>query len=248
MTDRGQQALRLSPDTLEIGPSKMHWTGAELVIDIDEATLPHPGRLQGRVTITPQALTSVELPLAADGSHIWRPFAPVSRIRVELNQTGWAWSGHGYFDANFGTAALEDDFRYWTWGRFPTAAGATCFYDAIRRDGSQLSVGARFDANGRATPIAPPPMARLRRSLWAVRRETRADAGYQPHQVKPMLDAPFYTRSVVRTRIDGAQTDGVHEALDLTRFANPLLKPLLALKVPRRAGWTFTEERKSPVV
>jgi hypothetical protein len=32
---------------------------------------------------------------------------------------------------------------------------------------------------------------------------------------------------------------GVHEALDLDRFASPFLKPMLAVKVPRRAGWRF---------
>ena len=239
MTDRGQSALRLSPDTLQVGPSRMHWTGAALVIDIDEATLPHPGRLQGQVILTPEAITGVELPLAADGSHVWRPFAPVSRISVALNQKGWSWNGHGYFDANFGTAALEDDFRYWTWGRFPTPTGATCFYDATRRDGSELSAAIAFDNQGRATPVAPPPRARLRRTPWALYRETRADPGYQPHQTMAMLDAPFYSRSVVRTQIDGTETEGVHEALDLTRFASPLLKPMLALKVPRRTHWRF---------
>ena len=52
-----------------------------------------------------------------------------------------------------------------------------------------------------------------------------------------MLDAPFYSRAAVRTRIDGEETIGVHEALDLNRFASPLLKPMLAVKVPRRRGW-----------
>jgi carotenoid 1,2-hydratase len=36
-------------------------------------------------------------------------------------------------------------------------------------------------------------------------------------------------------------TTGVHEALDLTRFAKPWLKPMLALRVPRRASWTFAD-------
>jgi carotenoid 1,2-hydratase len=53
-----------------------------------------------------------------------------------------------------------------------------------------------------------------------VRRETRADAGLPPRQVKAMLDAPFYTRSVVRTQLRG-ESDGVHEALDLNRFRSP---------------------------
>ena len=37
-----------------------------------------------------------------------------------------------------------------------------------------------------------------------------------------MLDAPFYAASLVRTRIDGEDTCGVHEALDLGRFRSPL--------------------------
>jgi len=33
----------------------------------------------------------------------------------------------------------------------------------------------------------------------------------------------------------------VHEALDLNRFSNPLLKPMLALRVPRRRSWRFAD-------
>jgi carotenoid 1,2-hydratase len=54
-----------------------------------------------------------------------------------------------------------------------------------------------------------------------------------------MLDAPFYSRSAVRTQLDGVETVGVHEALDLVRFRNPLIKPMLAVRVPRRAKWVF---------
>ena len=246
MTDRGEAALRLSPDEMRVGPSRIAWQGDRLVVDFDEATLPHPGRLRGRVTVHPAAISTVELPLSPDGAHVWRPFAPVSRVSVEIDRKGWTWDGHGYFDANFGTAALEDDFRYWTWGRFPTRAGtadegAVCFYDATRRDGSTLGVGVLFDHAGNARAIQPPPRAPFARSLWAVRRETRADAGYKPRQVKAMLDAPFYTRSAVRTSFAGEETVGVHEALDLDRFASPWLKPMLAVKVPRRRGWRWED-------
>ena len=79
------------------------------------------------------------------------------------------------------------------------------------------------------------------RSMWAVARETRGDAGYKPRQVQSMLDAPFYSRSAIRTQIHGEETVGVHEALDLNRFASPLLKPMLAVRVPRRPGWTFPD-------
>lgn len=240
MTDRGESALRQSEDRFTVGPSSMHWQGGKLVIDINEISAPPIiSRVRGRITVTPSALTTIDAALTPDGSHIWRPFAPTCDISVDLEAPGWQWDGHGYFDANFGTRALEQDFTYWTWGRFPVEGGSACFYDATLRNGKTLSLGAHFDREGHATEVTPPPKARLPRSLWAVARETRADAGTHPAQVQNMLDAPFYSRSIVETRIDGQDSVGVHEALDLRRFRSPLLKPMLACRVPRRAHWTF---------
>ncbi|MGR3502072.1 carotenoid 1,2-hydratase [Pseudaestuariivita sp.] len=240
MTDRGRSALRVSDDILRVGPSSMRWTGQELVIDIDEiGALPMVSRVRGQVRVTPRANTSVELPLTPDGAHVWRPFAPVSDISVSLEAKGWQWSGHGYFDANFGTRALEEDFGYWTWGRFPTASGATCFYDATRLDGSTLTCAASFDAAGNVSEVDLPQTKPMSRSLWALRRECRADPGHTARQVKPMLDAPFYNRALVKTRLNGEWTTGVHEALDLRRFRSPLLKPMLAVRVPRVPKWRF---------
>ena len=238
MTDRGESALRQTASRLQVGPSMMRWDGDKLIIDINEiSSHPWVNRIRGQITVTPSAVTQVELPLTKDDSHIWRPFAPRSRISVEIDRPGWQWAGEGYFDANFGTRAREADFSYWPWGRFPTSQGATCFYDATRLDGSELAAGFAFDADGSARAIPLPPKARMKRSLWAVYRETRADLGYEPHQVRPMLDAPFYNRAAVRTCLDGEEVTGVHESLDLTRFRSPLIKPMLAVRVPRRARW-----------
>ncbi|MEI4492525.1 carotenoid 1,2-hydratase [Mameliella alba] len=243
MTDRGRGALRQTPQSLTIGPSSLHWQDGQLEIRIDERGAPPLfGRLRGRITVTPSALTQIELPLTPDGAHVWRPFAPTCRIEVDLDAPGWRWQGHGYFDANFGTRALEEDFDNWTWGRFPNGTGSTCFYDARRRDGSALAAAIRFDAEGAARSVTPPPPARLRRSLWQVTRQTRADPGHAPRQVQNMLDAPFYSRSMVTTRLDGTETTGVHEALDLRRFRSAMVKPMLALRVPRRARWSFAQD------
>ena len=240
MTDRGRAALRQTPDTFSVGPSSMHWTGAQLVIDINEvSSLPLVSRVKGQIIVTPSAVTDVELPLTRDGAHIWRPFAPTSRIEVNLDAKGWQFDGHGYFDANFGTRSLETDFSYWTWGRYPTKAGSTCFYDATRRDGTALDAAIAFDPQARAQEITAPPATTFKRTLWALRRETRADPGTMPKQIKPMLDAPFYSRSVVETQINGETVQGVHEALDLNRYRSPLIKPMLAVRVPRRSNWTF---------
>lgn len=239
MTDRGASALRQTAESFTVGPSSLKWDGQQLVINIDEvSSLPLVSRMRGKIVITPSGLTDVELPLTGSGSHVWRPFAPTARIEVDLGKE-WRWSGHGYFDANFGTRALEQDFDYWTWGRYPVPGGSVCFYDAIRRDGSELSVGVKFSDSGIMEPFEWPPKARVARSLWAVRRETRADDGFRPRQVKAMLDAPFYSRSVIETSIDGHVTHGVHEALDLNRFRGPWLMPMLAVRVPRRSRWTF---------
>ncbi len=236
MTDRGEAALRLSADRMEIGPSSLHWRNGALEIEFDEVATPRFDRLAGRITVTPAAITGVELPLTADGRHVWRPFAPVARISVDIDRPGWRWEGHGYLDANFGLAALEADFRYWTWARYPTREGALCLYDGERSDAA-FSMAVAFDRRGEAREVAPPPRARLPRSLWAVRRETRADPGTRPRNAGAMLDAPFYCRSLVETEIGGERVTGVHEALDLRRFSSPWLMPMLALRVPRRAAW-----------
>lgn len=240
MTDRGKSALRQTASRLEIGPSMMRWEQDRLMIDIDEISAPPIiSRVRGQIRVIPTAITDCELALTPDGAHIWRPFAPVSRIEVDIDRPGWQWAGHGYFDANFGSRALEEDFTYWTWGRYPTDKGATCFYDATRRDGSTLAAGFSFEGSGQSRSIPLPPKAPMRRSLWAVARDTRADTGYRPRQVLSMLDAPFYTRAAVRTQLDGVETVGVHEALDLRRFRSPLLKPMIALRVPRRRTWQW---------
>ncbi len=237
MTDRGEGALQTSPDTLAVGPSRMHWDGNCLTITVDEVAVPHLDRVRGVIRVHPAALTDASIALHPDGSHVWRPYAPVAEIEVAFDRPGWTWRGSGYFDANFGTRALEADFRTWTWSRRPMGRGALCLYDAERRDGTALSTALRFDGTGGVEAIDPPPRLRLARSRWALRRETRGDPGTEAVQVKPMLDAPFYCRSAVRTTVAGETAVGVHEALDLDRFASPWLKPMLALKVPRRRRW-----------
>ncbi len=150
MTDRGRGALLTTGDELRVGPSAMRWERDRLVIEIDEVSGPPViSRVRGTITVIPEAVTQVELPLTPDGVHVWRPFAPKARVEVRLEKAGWRWDGHGYFDSNFGTRALEADFRFWTWGRYPTRDGALCFYDATRMDGSELTAAVAFDDTAR---------------------------------------------------------------------------------------------------
>ena len=234
MTERSARHVRQSPERFEVGPSAMTWTGEALEIEVDEITTPHLQRIRGTIRVIPTGITDVEVPLHSGDRHIWRPFAPTARIEVDLGREVWNWSGHGYFDANFGTAALERDFSYWTWARLPVKGGTTSFYDAARRDGTDLEVALNFKDTGEVEEVEAPPRTRFRPGLWAIRRETRADPGFRPRQVQAMLDAPFYSRSAIRTRIHGQETTGVHEALDLNRFRNPLVLSMLTVRMPRR--------------
>ncbi|TDL81660.1 carotenoid 1,2-hydratase [Palleronia sediminis] len=236
MTDRGRDALRTENDKLTIGPSTMTWHGDRLIVEFDErGAPPRLGRVRGRVIVTPAAITGVELPLSAGGEHVWRPFAPVSRIRVEIEGQP-AWEGEGYFDSNFGTSALEADFSRWTWGRFPTPEGAACFYDARMRDGSTRDAGFLFHHDGRVEVLDLPKLS-ISRTFWQLSRETRGDPGTKPQQVLGMLDAPFYARAAVETTVRGHRSTGVHEVLDCDRLRGPWLMPLVAMRVPRRARW-----------
>lgn len=239
MTDRGHAALRQTEDSFTVGPSHLSWEGDRLVIEVNEISNPVISRVKGRIVLHPTGLTGVELPLTPDGAHVWRPFAPSAEIEVDLGQDGWKWRGHGYFDANFGTRALEADFSHWCWGRFPLPDGAACFYDAQFRDGSALDFAVKFGHDGSVQQMDPPPVTRFARSIWGVRRETRCDPGETPKQVQFMLEAPFYSRAGVETTINGYRSRGVHEALDLDRFRGPWLMPMLAVRVPRRPGWRF---------
>ena len=110
------------------------------------------------------------------------------------------------------------------------------FYDANLRDGSIFNLGLRFNNDGNIDFIEGVPKTSFSRSLWQVYREARSDSDYQPRQIQNFLDSPFYSRSKIRTKIQGNEVEGVHEALDLNRFANPLIKPMLALRIPESAN------------
>jgi len=215
----------------------MAWQSGSLVIDVNEiSALPRIGRVQGQIRLTPSAVTGVQAKLTPDGRHIWRPFAPIGRIEVDISPAH-RWSGHGYFDANFGTAPLEADFTHWTWGRYPRASGASVYYDALRRDGTRLELGLDFDRAGHAIQVTPPPIAALPRTAWGIARHTRGDGGTTAQQRRALLEAPFYARTMMDTTLDGERVTGMHETLDLRRYDNRLIQAMVAVRVPRKTHW-----------
>lgn len=237
MTERGREQVSRSADRFRIGPSVVAWDGTALTVTVRETRVPQMTPLTGVIRVIPEALTAVEAVLDSAGAHVWRPFAPRARIEVAFSRPALTWSGEGYLDGNFGTRALEADFSYWTWSRAPHRDGAVTFYDAERRDGSVLDLGIRFGADGGAERVESPPKAALPRTLWRVRRETRADAGSAPRVARRMEDAPFYARATLDSTLWGERTAAVHEALDLDRFAAGWVKGLLPFRMPRPPCW-----------
>lgn len=232
MTDRRATALRRDADTLTIGPSSLHWDGTALTIGIEEVTAPIPSRLAGQVRVLPDAVSSRAFTLDAGGRHRWQPIAARARVEVSLTHPALRWSGPAYFDTNAGATPLEEDFAEWDWCRAPMRAETAVLYNAARRDGSAQSLALRVKADGTVEEMAPPPPARMAPTLWRLPRPTRAEGG-EASAVRALVDAPFYSRSEIRTRLLGQDATAVHEYLNLDRFRSPVLYSMLPFRVPR---------------
>lgn len=236
MTERGRDRLRESAAGLAIGRSALAWAGGALTVDIDEVTAPLPSRIRGVVRLEPLALPGRSFALDAAGRHRWTPIAPRARVEVALASPRLAWRGTGYFDANAGDEPLEDRFTRWDWCRAALPdGGAAVLYDVTRRGGDPLSLALRFAPDGGVEAFDPPPAASLPATRWRVGRATRAEAGRAARVRETLEDAPFYARSMVETRLLGADVTAVHESLSLERFRAAWVRLLLPFRMPRLA-------------
>jgi carotenoid 1,2-hydratase len=236
MTDRPRGALRRGTDFLQIGPSAMRWDGTKLVVDLAEVTAPVPGKLRGRVTLYPEALSHRHFRLDGAGRHHWQPIAPRSRVEVAFDNPSLRWSGFSYFDTNTGTAPLEEDFVFWDWCRAPMPEATAILYNASRRDGSSQSLALHVNRAGEVADMPIPAPAMMPPGFWRVPRPTRSEDS-KAELVRALVDAPFYTRSEIRTRLLGQNAVAVHESLALNRFDNLAVQALmLPFKVPRARG------------
>lgn len=231
MTERGRVWVRRSSNAFVVGSSALAWDGKGLDIFIDERCAPFPRRLRGHVRLEAEGLNARAFELAAEGRHIWRPIAPLARVRAEFSAPRLRWNGHGYFDMNRGDEPLGDAFSHWTWSRARTAGGARVFYDAQRRREDALSLSLSFGRDGSVTEAPAPARAALPKTLWRLPRETRSDGAAKI--ARTLEDTPFYARSRIAHQLNGEAVTSMHESLDLDRFANPLIKAMLPFRMPR---------------
>jgi len=106
----------------------------------------------------------------------------------------------------------------------------------LRRDGSAQSLALQVNRAGAVADMPIPPQAMMPPGLWRVARPTRSEDG-KAELVRALVDAPFYTRSEIRTRLLGQNAIAVHESLALNRFDNLAVQALmLPFRVPRARG------------
>lgn len=232
MTDRRSPHVARSESRLAIGPSAIGWDGSVLTIEIAEVTAPFPSRLRGVVRVRPRALSTRAFELDAHGRHIWHPIAARARAEVEMDSPRLSWSGPCYFDSNWGAAPLEQDFLSWDWCRAPLPDATAILYNPHRRDGTERHIALRVGDDGSVADIpSPPPVMLPRTRWWRIARPTRSEGA--AHVIRTLEDTPFYSRSVIGTRLLGQDAVAVHESVTFDRFASLPLQALLPVKVPR---------------
>ena len=236
MTERGRPNLRRCRERIAIAASAMAWDGRELTVTVEESNIPLPSPLRGRVVVRPRVRGTRRFDLDPAGRHRWQPIGPLSDVTVDFERPGLSWTGTGYFDSNDGDEPLEIAFRSWTWSRFDMGnAGARIFYDVVGRDGNERGLSLAVTADGVAEaerlPFRPLPT-----SAWGISRAAPCDAGFAPQLLRTMENAPFYARSSLRSTVDGATVEGVHESLSLTRVVSPAVRLMLPFKMFRRGA------------
>jgi carotenoid 1,2-hydratase len=226
-------AVHRSPQLLRLGPNEVRWRGDSLEVRFDERAVPLGGWLNGTLRLFPAHRSTTAMPLDPEGQHLWYPVATGARVEVELDSPRLRFVGHGYHDANLGSAGLESAFAGWTWSRAAGPAGTTVTYDVTLRSGAELPFSALFRTDGGVEPVTLPHVATLPTGRWGVARSTRTLAGAEPRLVRSLEDSPFYTRDLISTGVAGAPP-AVHESVDLRRFPRRWVQRLLPFRMRRR--------------
>lgn len=246
MTERPRSRVQLTADTLCIGRSGVHWNGQEYQFELEERGCPLPRRVRGSVRVRPLLQPGIVYRLDRAGHHLWTPLAPKARVSVELREPALSWCGDAYVDSNRGDRALEQDFHGWQWSRATTAHGTTVFYETRHRHEDAWPLAVRFGRDDTRPITALPDPVDLPRSGWGIGRRTRSTDPQQTRVLRTLLDAPFYARSLLCTRLDDEYALTVHESLDLERFRSRWVQWMLPFRMPRLQGPQRTDSASIP--
>ena len=228
MTER-RTAVRTA-DTLAIGPSRARWHNDSLIVTLNERGAPLPTRVRGEVRVHPGALTGHHEQIDANARHRWRPISPACRVEVRLTHPNTTWSGPGYLDSNDGDEPLEAGFHRWNWSRAAVGHDTAILYHTVPRGAPERGLALRIDQTGQVEPFETPTKRTLEPSLWRIPRTTYAD---EARVTRTLVDAPFYARSTLATRLLDTETTAIHESVDLDRFTLLSTQLMLPFRMPR---------------
>ncbi len=240
-SEYGRADVERGPDHFVVGRNRIERDDGGLTVTIDERTSPWGRALRGTLRIDVDDFSPHRFTLDAAGRHQWWPVAPSARVRVELSHPALRFTGAGYHDTNSGTEALEHAFAKWTWSRSSDSEGTSILYDVTPRDGDERRIGVRIGSgppggSNRLTTIDAEHGVDLGRSRWGLERHTRVAEGGEAQLIRPLVDAPFYARSLFRTTVGERSVVGVHEIVDLDRFVRKTTQLMLPFRT-RGAGW-----------
>ncbi|MEE2786746.1 MAG: carotenoid 1,2-hydratase [Myxococcota bacterium] len=233
--------IKRSQDDFCLGETAITRTESGLHVELNARTKPFfqwgmPPQIRGSLTLTPEAEYGHIVHLDRHRRHRWFGLAPRARIRVKLTEPKVEFEGSAYHDANQGLEPLEDGFQSWQWSRAELHDGTAVLYDTIERTGDQHLSGRLYRPDGTIEEMDPPKSVTLRRGRWGVRRGTRTDADGTPTVLKTLVDAPFYTRSLIETQLRGESVISMHESVDLDRFSAGWVRFLLPWKIRQKVG------------
>ncbi len=231
MTERSSAALSRDRDTFAIGPSVMRFDGQDFIIDIDEKAFPLIAPVRGQVRISPSLMPARSFALDDASRHVWQPIAPMGRIEVSMQSPALSWQGHGYVDHNRGLEPIENGFGAWEWSRSDGRNRSLILFDTQPRAGAARQLSLSFLKDGRIEPFAAPARQNMPRAFWGMPRQTRSE--HKPKLLRTLEDAPFYTRNMISSHLDGEEMMGVHESLSLDRFNSPIVQRMLPFRMPR---------------
>ena len=235
MTERGRRSVENAADYFRLRDSALFWDGDSLRIHVNERTAPFPRRLLGEIRVTPIATGARTYAIDRRGVHRWRPYAPFSRIELAFKEPNLKWAGYGYFDLNSGDEPLEDAFKYWDWSRTMIGNGETViYYNTDYWDGPGATLALKMNKSGDVTMLEAPPERRLPSTpIFRIPRRTRAANADGTRVVRTLEDTPFYSRSIIESRVFGGTRRAVHESLLGGRLKSRVVKTMLPFRMPR---------------
>ena len=234
MTERPRASIARSATEFVIGPSAMQWDGSSLRIEIDEVSVPFPGRVRGTVTVRPRVSFDRDFALDHDGAHRWRPVMPCADVEVEMHAPALRWRGTGYVDSNYGNGPMEQAFSSWQWTRTHLAGDATAIaYDSEPRVGPPRSLTLRIERGAVFQSDAVRPRTELATTRWGIKRSVAVDAGTQPRIARGLEGGPFYARTLLGITLQGESVLAMHESLSLDRFSSRIVQAMLPFRMPR---------------